>query len=283
LPTATLYSSFSERDFHLRRCSSCEFIFVADPRLDFSTLYNQDYYAGRGADPNVNYVDEWEHADETVRRYEWRGICRVVSGLTPALRNPKWLDYGCGTGGLVAYARLQGWDRVVGYEEGGSAYRLREARIIDDGTLEVEAGTYDLVTAIEVIEHAVDPVSVLAHIRRLLRPGGLLFLTTGNAAPYAHRVAEWRYVLPDVHVSYFQPTNLALALSRAGFEPDFPGYRPGWDDIIRFKVLKALRQRKSSPVTSFLPWPLIARLVDRRLGLSAQPVGWARPRDGADR
>jgi hypothetical protein len=110
----------------------------------------------------------------------------------------------------------------------------------------------------------------------MLRPGGLLFLTTGNAAPYRDKLAAWRYVMPDVHVSFFEPTTLAVALHKAGFDSEFPGYGPGWQDIIRFKVLKSLGVRHDNLLSKIVPWRLASRIVDHRLKPSAHPIGWAR-------
>jgi hypothetical protein len=88
-------------------------------------------------------------------------------------------------------------------------------------------------------------------------------------------MTSWRYVTPEVHISYFEPTTLARALEAAGFEPAYPGYGPGWQDIIRYKVLMSLRRKWSSPFEALVPWGPMARTIDARLKLSAQPVGWA--------
>jgi hypothetical protein len=109
-----------------------------------------------------------------------------------------------------------------------------------------------------------------------MRPGGLLFLTTGNAAPFRDHLTTWRYVTPDVHISFFEPETLAIALPKAGFEPAFPGFGPGWPDIIRFKTLKSLRRHHRNWIEASVPWSVAARLLDHRLRLSAQPIGWAR-------
>jgi SAM-dependent methyltransferase len=270
-------SSWSGQKFNLRRCPSCGFAFVANPRRDYETLYNDDYYRGIGADPLVNYVDEVEHRESTIRKYEWRGIYRIVCGVMPTGSSTRWLDYGCGVGGLVEFVRRQGIE-AIGFDQGWSLSHLGHSGVphLSDGELESQHATFDVVTAIEVIEHVTDPVAELARMNSLLRPGGLLFLTTGNAAPYRDRLSTWRYVVPDVHVSFFEPTTLAVALDKAGFEPAFLGYQRGWDDIIRFKVLKSVGIRQDSWLSRAVPWTLASRIVDRRLRTSAHPIGWAR-------
>jgi SAM-dependent methyltransferase len=49
--------------------------------------------------------------------------------------------------------------------------------------------TFDVVTCLEVLEHlAIDPMAMMAEINRVLRPGGLLVLTTPNAIRTANAV-----------------------------------------------------------------------------------------------
>ena len=271
-------SPYSGRHYRLRRCRSCGFAFVGDPWLDMAAIYDEAYYRGRGADPLVDYVAETEHPETTVRVHEWRGIQSRVASLFPLGAETSWLDFGCGAGGLVQFLRGSGVPGAVGYEPGWAAAWLRERSIpaLTDGDLDESAGRFDVVTAIEVIEHAVDPVAELRRIRAVMRPGGLLFLTTGNAAPYRDRLTSWRYVTPDVHISFFEPETLGRALRAAGFEPGFPGFGPGWAEIIRFKTLKSLGRHRRTRLQALVPWSVVAPLIDRRLRLSAQPVGWAR-------
>jgi hypothetical protein len=143
--------------------------------------------------------------------------------------------------------------------------------------LESSSGSFDVVTAIEVIEHTIDPVGELVRMRELLRPGGLLLMTTGNAAPYRKDLSAWRYVVPDVHVSFFEPSSLAVALDKAGFACEFVGFRRGWADVIRFKVLKSLGVRRDNLLWKAVPWKIASRVVDLRLKPSGHPIGWARP------
>src|SRR5689334_20883156 len=94
-PVGERVGRFSGRTFHVRRCPACGYGFVADPWTDYDQIYSDAYYAGQGADPLVDYVYEMDHADRTIRRYEWRGIAAAVAALTPTGPGTRWLDYGC--------------------------------------------------------------------------------------------------------------------------------------------------------------------------------------------
>jgi 2-polyprenyl-3-methyl-5-hydroxy-6-metoxy-1,4-benzoquinol methylase len=264
-------SDFSDIEFAFRRCEDCGLSFVANPRVDFAELYDSEYYAGRGADSFVDYVNEMENS-RTVREYEWRGISRAVEDLT-GRRDVTWLDYGCGLGGLVRYARRHGFDHVFGFDEGFSASWMAQHGIpvLSADELATREGQFDIVTAIEVVEHVTDPVAVMSHITSLLKPGGLFLLTTGNAEPHRGDLTTWSYVHPDIHIAYYEPRTLEALYRRCGLEPYPAGFVTGLDDIIRYKVLKTVGLRSRNVVERIVPWSIASRIVDRRHKVSAQP------------
>jgi len=278
LSAGVRHSTFSRRDFELGHCPTCRFGFVAAPRTDFDKLYDEAYYAGRGADPHVSYALS-ANGRATVQSYEWRGVVRLLRDAGALRTTSRWLDYGCGLGGLVRFARASGY-QAWGYDEGYAAERLRELDVPSVGAdeLHASAGTFDVVTAIEVLEHVVEPLAVLERIRGALRPGGLLFLTTGNARPYRNRLDRWQYVRPDIHISLFEPSTLRWAYRRTGLEPADLPYGPGYTDIIRSKVLRTLDVHGPNAAENLVPWSVVARLVDRRFGVSEQPSA-RRPTD----
>jgi SAM-dependent methyltransferase len=271
----TRFGRFEGRAFHLRRCPRCHFAFVADPCLDYARIYSDAYYRGQGADPLVDYAFELEHPERTIRRYEWRGIHRAIGSLVALSPQTQWLDFGCGNGGLVRYGRSKGLN-VVGFEEGAIVPIARAAGIpiLSPAELDDRGATFDVITAIEVLEHVERPLDVVSRLRRLLKPNGLLFFTTGNAAPFRNRLEAWSYVTPEIHISFYEPDTLAEVLQRSGFRADFRGFLPGFTDIIRFKILKNLGVRICSAWEAALPWPVLARAADVRYRLTAHPIGW---------
>jgi len=265
-----------ERVFELAKCPSCGFGFVVDGLTDFSTIYDEAYYRGRGADPLVDYVGELEQPDTSVRRYEWRGILQVVETLRGPVDGSRWLDYGCGNGGLVRYVGGLRQLDISGFETGWIADHARSCGVPIRRAEELPGldGSCDVVTAIEVAEHIPDPHEIFRTARRLLKPGGLFFFTTGNAA-LVRDLQDWSYVVPEIHVSLFEPRTLITLLERHGFRAEHRGFLSGYEDIIRFKILKNLGVERISLGERVMPWGLLSRLVDRRYQVTAHPVGWA--------
>jgi SAM-dependent methyltransferase len=271
------YGNYSQVSYALRHCPICRFSFVANPWLDYEKVYSAEYFSGQGADPLIDFMFELEHPLQTIRQYEWHGILELVKLLTPLGPDTRWLDFGCGNGGLVRYVRERETCQIVGFEDGWIRERAIKMGIpiLDRSDLDACIRMFDVVTAIEVLEHLVDPLDILTRIHRLAKPGGLFFFTTGNAKPWRDRLLQWRYVVPEVHVSYFEPETIARALSLAGFRPEFRGFLPGFTNIIRFKVLKNLRLRRPSRIERALPWGVLTRIVDHQLEITAHPIGWA--------
>ena len=106
-------------------------------------------------------------------------ICRRVTD-----RRPRILDVGCGTGANLLMLSQYGDAEGVDVSEDALAFcRERGLENVKLGAAEklpYDDGTFDLVTALDVVEHLDDDLAGLREMRRVLRPGGrvLLFVPT---------------------------------------------------------------------------------------------------------
>jgi 2-polyprenyl-3-methyl-5-hydroxy-6-metoxy-1,4-benzoquinol methylase len=267
-------SAYSGRSYPLHQCPTCWYACVDDPPTDYAAIYDAEYYRGNGADPLTDYESELADPD-SVRRHEWGGIVDIVRGLHPVGPETRWLDLGCGLGGLVRHLQSEGITGAVGSEDGYARGQAIAAGLtcFDSGELQEHAGTFDVITSIEVIEHVIDPIAFLRDVERLLRPGGLFFFTTGNARPQRTRLTRWPYVIPEIHVSFFEPETIAIAFRRVGLVPEHHGFVKGFDRIIRYKTVKNLPGPVGRVANRLVPWRLAAPIIDRRFGVAAFPVG----------
>ncbi len=260
--------------YSLYRCPKCGFGFVGNPSTDYDQIYNLDYYNGRGADPLADYIYELNHLEQTIRQYEWEGISSIISQVKEISTETNWLDFGCGNGGLVRWVKNNLNCNIVGFEEGAIADTARELNIpvLSAQELDVKSNCYDVITAIEVLEHVIDPIDVLQKLFNLLKEGGILFYTTGNAN--RKRLETWSYVVPEIHISFYEPTTLEYAMNKVGFRAEKVGYSKGFTNVIRFKILKNLGVKKVSQWERLLPWSILSFIADRIFGVSAFPIGY---------
>lgn len=198
----------------------------------------------------------------------------------PGAERLRWLDFGCGAGGFLKFLRERGQLagrplEVEGHDVGSYAELLKRAdgfRILDLDELSREpAGRYDIISMIEVLEHLPDPRAALTLVSRLLKPGGLLLLTTGNLDnPVARRHGiHYRYCAPEIHVSLFNPRCLARLYRSVGLEP----FSVRYHGAVKFKVVKSLRHRRMLRALAQLALrvPPVVRAVDWLYGVSAMP------------
>jgi SAM-dependent methyltransferase len=91
------------------------------------------------------------------------------------------LDAGCGSGrtmtDLTAYGEVQGIELDPNAAEVARGRGAGEVRIGRLEELPWDAGTFDLITCLDVIEHTADDRLTLRELRRVCKPGGWLLVT----------------------------------------------------------------------------------------------------------
>ena len=133
------------------------------------------------------------------------------------------LDVGCNEGrGLSLYA--DNGFQVEGLELNESAAALARQRGFRVHTAPLgqfrPREPFDVVVLANVLEHAWDPVQMLAEVRRLLRPQGEVWISCPNAASLWRRVFGRAWVNWHVpfHLWHFSPATLQMVLKRAGYK-----------------------------------------------------------------
>lgn len=170
-------------DYHL--CTSCGFCFAPEiMRWSADKLrkeiYNDEYIK---ADPD--YVEKRPESFAAA-------LPDIFQMVSPELRH---LDFGGGDGHMSRSLCEAGWNSQA-YDPFGSNGHLAEP----------PTESFDLITAIEVFEHAQDPHQIMARLVSLLAKDGIIFFSTyiSDGANLAQNGLEWWYAAPrNGHISLY--------------------------------------------------------------------------------
>lgn len=171
---------------------------VADPKR----FYDERYAQG--------YMQDFSDLYEACRLFTVRSVLEMLTrdGLTPR----DVLDYGCGEGRyLTVWRQFFAEASLTGCDISDRALQIA-SQLSPDATLvpmadervDLKDASFDLITSIEVLEHVRNADAAVAELGRLLRPRGILVLTTPSANPYS---VEW-----------------CINRLRGGLLPSFDGY-----------------------------------------------------------
>ncbi len=247
------------------QCQQCSLIYV-NPRPD-PTAFKAYYEFENQID--AKYVQDWFIENADLQRPTWQRFLRTLSRFA---KPGKLVDVGCGAGTFLVEARRLGHNvtgqEVSNYfaEYGRSQFRLP----IEIGELEdvdLSSNSFDYATAFDVIEHHPYPKQMLQEIYRLLRPNGLLMISTHDIGNFFARFygQQWRHINPIGHLTYFNQKTLTAMLQESGFKLLHKGgihtidnsrlaeYRNWFVQFIRVILIRALFLFIYTPITHRLP------------------------------
>ena len=175
-------------------------------------------------DPRGTLPDTRSAARGFRRGKKYLDRINTLSGKSPA--DTRLLDVGCSSGAFLTTALK------LGYAAEGVEPAERAAATAQASGLKVHRGllheaayadaSFDAVSLLEVIEHLKEPLPLLQEVHRILKPGGIFLIGTGNAASWSARSfgAHWDYfkiAQHGGHISFFNPKSMEKLAAQAGF------------------------------------------------------------------
>ena len=154
-----------------------------------------------------------------------------------SLEGKKVVDIGCG-GGILAESLAQAGAETTGIDLSEKALKVAELHALEVGAkltyrvisaedlAQEQAGQYDVVTCMEMLEHVPDPASVVQACADLCKPGGTLFFSTLNRNPksYLFAIIGAEYILrllpkgTHEYAKFIKPSELVTFTRAAGLE-----------------------------------------------------------------
>lgn len=214
------------------RCIACDFVFSRgheNPNLanvldDYEPSYLQ--YLGPSLEDNENHA----------AFVDWINQFRSLEGL-------KLLDVGAGSGKLVRYLRQHGVE-ALGIEPAQPLFKkfladdaFFEMKTLDEYLASATKGAFDVLLFCDVIEHVERPDILLCEASALLRPGGLLVVSTPDVqSVLARLIGKWWHYFNRYHLSYLSRQTMGRCAASCGLQ------EIGFDRLSRLKSLGYLAQ-----------------------------------------
>jgi SAM-dependent methyltransferase len=198
-------------------CRQCGHIY-ANPQLSTEEL--RRLYGGLYRSPALGYAEDGPSREylywktlKAKQDYQW-----LRTQIPRRERPGAALEVGCAEGLLLSLLATDGWS-VLGVEP-TATYATHARReygvevieaIFEDAPL--QGRQFDLIIAMDVLEHIKDPVAFLTRLQTLLAPEGVAYITTPNLLRLANPIEE----LSSPHLSLFTPDTLRRTFVRCGF------------------------------------------------------------------
>ena len=207
---------FRKDGFDVVRCGGCGLGWTVLPEgFDPLSIYDETYFQGGQRDGYADY-----RASQNVLRAEFTRTLKHLRRFCPG---GKLVEIGCAYGFFLAEARRH--FECTGVEVSKPAVEYCRSQGLDVHLGELSEavaarGPFDAAVMLDCFEHLPDPGHVLATLAPMMKPGGVVLITTCEFGSLYARVAgrRWRLMTPPQHLWFFTRRSLEALLAHHGFE-----------------------------------------------------------------
>ena len=214
-------SEFRKRDGKVRdnpelkimECLSCGLVFLSS----FKHI-NQDFYEQACMHEELPDIDAWleKLACDDNRRFNF---------LKPLIENKSVLDFGCGPGGFLNYARTKAL-RISGVEleKRLKPYFLKKGLEVFSN-IDAITGKFDVITLFHVLEHIKDPIAILRKLAGKLCDNGCIIVEVPSADDALLRLYEntnfSEFTYWSCHLFLFNQSTIVYIAEKAGLKVNY--------------------------------------------------------------
>jgi len=201
----------SER-YSLMRCRYCNCVWTIEPpsSSEMWQHYTEDYHKAIMSAGEGSAADRWKDQ---------------VQRISSEKRSGSILDLGCSSGGFLSTMPKDRW-KLFGIEmEESTAERARtstgaEVFVGDIVDAPFAAGSFDVITCFDVLEHIYDPQRFLRKVHEWLKPGGIYYAMLPNIDSWESHLfgTYWFGLELPRHLFHFSPHSLRYVLKALNFE-----------------------------------------------------------------
>lgn len=250
----TIDYTVSGESFEIWQCDECSLRFTQNiPGQDsVGRYYQSDDYISH-TDTNKGVINRLYR---TVRRFTLVRKRNTINRITNR-SSGTLLDLGAGTGAFASVMQRSGWT-VSALEPDEQARRkaaeLYGLQLADSSTLfKLEADKFDVITLWHVIEHVHSLHHYLAQLKKVLKPGGTIFIAVPNYTSFDAGSYKQFWAAYDTprHLYHFSPIAMQQLLQKHGLQ--LKSVKPMWFDSFYVSLLsEKYKSGRSNLVKGFL-------------------------------
>lgn len=237
----------SQQNFEIWECGQCTLRFTQNvPSAEAIGPYYQSENYISHSDTRQGLVNRLYHI---VRKRTLKSKQKLIESVA-GKKSGQLLDVGAGTGAFLHHMKEQGC-QVNGLEPDENARQVAEKLygfnlLPSDHLWQMAAGAMDVITMWHVLEHVHRLHDYMEQLKKLLKPGGHLFIAVPNYTSRDAAAYESNWAAYDVprHLYHFSPASMKQLIQKHGLQ--LKALKPMWFDSFYVSLLSEKYKRGKS-------------------------------------